>query len=126
MSVIIAGLASKPKLILYAEDYGITAEAVERYQYRKPVLGKVIRVELQFNEPLITKGDDGWNMLIEGEEDVLALSGCNCGYAGEGPRGAITILADIGVPEDQYKEVISNKYLLFTLVNGTWSCEAVS
>ena len=124
MSVIAAGLLSKPKLVLYTDDDGITEEALERYRYRKPVLGKVVRIELQFNEPLLTKGDRGWNMLIEGEQ-VLALSGCNCGYGGEGPRGAKTILDDIGIPEDQAKQVFVSRYLLFTIINDSWVSEAV-
>lgn len=46
---------------------------------------------------------------FEGKE--IWLSGCNCGYQGEGPRGSIRILQQIGIDKDLSEKVYSNDIL---------------
>lgn len=52
------------------------------------------------------------NMIIrdfEGKE--IWLSGCNCGYSGEGPSGSMSILQQIGIDNDLAQKVYSNDIL---------------
>jgi len=39
----------------------------------------------------------GYTMKIEANGYKVLLSGCNCGYGGEGPHGSLKVLEDIGV-----------------------------
>ena len=48
------------------------------------------------------------------------LSGCNCGYHGEGPSGARKLLLNLDVPDDIAAEVYCNRVVKFIKSDNTW------
>ncbi|CAK8583844.1 hypothetical protein BMEGG_06102 [Priestia megaterium] len=55
--------------------------------------------------------------------DEFRTSGCNCGYLGEGPRGTISILEELGI-EDAESIVTYNAVIYIDMKNGTPKVEA--
>lgn len=97
-------------------DYGdgVTQISLEAWECCKGFIGRVTSIMACF-EPLFvrtrrsscgTDYDVHWNLRIEGEAGVLYLSGCNCGYGGEGPNGTRRILEELGVPPERARELM--------------------
>lgn len=62
------------------------------------------------NENLIIKGDTN---------NELRISGCNCGYSGEGPRSSIYILQKLGVKDPLLEKVfLTKRAVQFEMING--------
>lgn len=51
-------------------------------------------------------GQGGKILEIEGTEGVMRLTGCTCGYGGEGPQGTAEVLKDIGVSHQDAVELM--------------------
>lgn len=97
------------------EGYGITTKSLEYWNKNKDKLGTIQEVACSF-DPIhveaILGGEGGlitpleYNLKIIGSNGVMYLSGCNCGYGGEGPNGTRRILEELGISHDKAVELI--------------------
>jgi len=86
-------MAEKVKDLI--EDSGITEYSLNYYLNHRTELGTV----------KTAKCGPG-HLEIEGDEGHMRLSGCTCGYAGEGPHGTAKILRDLGVSETDAERIM--------------------
>jgi len=76
-------------MIITDEGGGITQESLKLFESWKGKFGEIIWLHVNrsddYNAPL-------FSCEIHGMDNTMLLSGCNCGYGGEGPTGTIKIL----------------------------------
>ena len=70
---------------------GVTEISLGVFYANKDKLGTIEEVECM---------GSSHNLIIYGSNDNMELSGCRCGYKGEGPRGTATILNELGLNPD--------------------------
>jgi len=113
-------------MILKDSGGGITRESLEFWNQNKSKIGLPIRLEASF-EGLHTedrKTDSGitypveYNCVIHGYLGDILLSGCNCGYGGEGPNGTARILAELGLPLEQARSIMWHKNFEYDVLSG--------
>jgi len=75
--------------VLHDDGGGVTARSLAYFRRNGQRLGRVLEV--------IIDRDRLFSMEIHGSEGLMLLSGCNCGYGGEGPNGNLEILKALGV-----------------------------
>lgn len=103
-------------MMLRDSGHGITEQSLQFWHENKDKIGRVEALEASF-EPLMIDVDDDetgifeWNVEIRGSGGSIFLSGCNCGYGGEGPNGTATILAELGVPIDEARRLMCQKHI---------------
>ena len=106
---------------------GITERSLKFWNENKSKIGKVTHVEVS-EEGLQTedrKSESGitypveYNTMITGTQGSILLSGCNCGYGGEGPNGTAKILAELGLHIDKARKAMYQK----TIHYDTLTCE---
>ncbi len=100
------------------EGHGITVKSLEFWDQHKLLIGEVTHVAGSF-EPLafvpipdpsdITLAPLEYNLKIYGLYGTILLSGCNCGYSGEGPNGTRKILEELGIDHDKAVELAHRK-----------------
>jgi len=95
--------------VLHDDGGGITARSLEYFHRHIHRLGRVLEVNLN--------RDALFGMEIRGTEGIMLLSGCSCGYNGEGPRGSIEVLRALGV-DDAESRVFSARHIRFDLRDG--------
>jgi len=101
----------------YKDDgCGITVESLEFWDQHKPLIGEVTRIACSFRPLRVdVKLHNGYiipleyNLKIFGTRGTILLSGCSCGYGGEGPNGTRRILEELGVDHDRAMELIHQK-----------------
>ncbi len=114
---------------MYLKDDGggITRESLEFWNQHKGDIGKILTVDVS-DEGLHTedrKSESGitypveYNTLITGTQGTILLSGCNCGYGGEGPNGTAKILAELGLTLTQARAIMWQKRIHFDVRTGT-------
>ncbi len=86
------------------EGHGITAKSLEFWDQHKLLIGEVTHIAGSF-EPLELE----YNLKIYGLYGTILLSGCTCGYGGEGPNGTRKILEELGIDHDKAMELVSQK-----------------
>lgn len=109
----------------YKDDGGgITERSLAFWDANKGKIGKVNAIEVG-KEPLVKElGQEGYeveyNMIITGTEGAIWLSGCACGYPGEGSTGTEKIFKDLGVQDAAIKElgIPISDYLHLTFTDG--------
>jgi len=97
--------------------YGITQNSLDYWHENKHLIGDVKYLACSFNPLLvdteITKDSIisplEYTLKIVGTNGVIFLSGCNCGYGGEGPNGTRKILEELGINHDKAMELIYQK-----------------
>ena len=106
----------------YDDGGGITVRSLEFWHENKHRIGEVLSLEASL-EPLRTAdgelrttmtdltGFEEWNVEIKGENGSIFLSGCNCGYGGEGPNGTAKILAELGLPIEKARKAMVQKII---------------
>jgi len=78
--------------LLYDGGGGVTQASLKFFREHKRYLGRVIAVACGE----IPNGSGNWRTVITGTLGIIILSGCSCGYAGEGPHGLYEILQELG------------------------------
>lgn len=100
---------------MYLKDKGggITVESLKFWNENKNSIGKVTHVEVSadglFFEDRTENGITypvEYNFLAFGSQGAILLSGCNCGYGGEGPNGTAKILAELGLPMEVARQAM--------------------
>ena len=112
---------------MYLKDDGggITVRSLEFWNEYKDKVGLVFGLEASV-DALHTENrtENGitypieYNCIIYGYKADILLSGCNCGYGGEGPNGTAKILAELGVPIESARTAMLHKHLKFDLLAG--------
>ena len=109
-------------MILKDEGHGITRRSLEFWQENKSRLGEPLSVYARKNGVYHEMVDDDgmsypleWNVMIIGTQDDILLSGCTCGYGGEGPNGTAKILAELGIPIETAREIMHNEIIMVNL-----------
>jgi hypothetical protein len=114
-------------MFLKDEGGGITRESLEFWNRHKHDIGNILTVDVSA-EGLQTedrKSESGYtypveyNMMVTGTQGTILLSGCNCGYGGEGPNGTAKILAELGLTINQARAVMWQKRIHFDVRTGT-------
>ena len=94
--------------------YGITRESLEFWRINRPKIGPVLSVECK-NDLRCETSTDGhpleYTCIIHGRDGEIWLSGCTCGYGGEGPHGTARVLMEIGVPEERAHSMMLNDHV---------------
>lgn len=102
---------------------GVTQISLEVWKRSRARLGRIVSVRASI-EPLLVRivrspdgsqYDLGWTLRIEGEHGILYLSGCNCGFGGEGPNGTRRILEELGVAPDRARELMLMREFMIDL-----------
>jgi hypothetical protein len=78
---------------------GSTESALVAFDFFKERMGKITNVTC-------AESDTGSHLIVKGSKRDLDLTGCNCGYGGQGPRGTMTVLMKLGVPAKEAEELI--------------------
>ena len=93
---------------------GITERSLSFWKQKKDYIGRVVKVEAhqdclyrekQYSGPGIEHFLE-WNLRITGSKGSILLSGCNCGYGGEGPNGTRRILMELGIEYSKAEELM--------------------
>ena len=103
MLVYVEGLLSMVKdswRVWQDGGHGITSKSLRYFDSLKGKLGRIDDVHIDKRRTM--------SMEITCERGVVLLSGCNCGYGGEGPHGSIEILKKMGVEETLTTRVITS------------------
>ena len=105
---------------LYQDDGGgITVKSLKFWDQHKKLIGKVNQIEadrdyIECERKPMTGG--GWlqkdySVRITGNKGTILLSGCNCGYGGEGPNGTRQILEELGLTNEQARNLMIRKHI---------------
>lgn len=102
--------------------YGVTKHSLIFFQKHLADIGDIQEVLVKNS---YDKKEDKWNlftMKIKGEKGVIYLSGCNCGYGGEGPHGTYEIIKKIGITNKSFWEtkIPYHDKIKWIKVNGKW------
>jgi len=85
-------------LIFIKDPTGGTDASLEYFKKHKHELGKITTLSCDKNSKLKIYGNNG----------TMELSGCTCGYSGQGPRGTQEILESVGF-SSEFAEVASHQ-----------------
>ena len=75
--------------VLHDDGGGVTQSSLKYFRRHVRKIGQCFEVNID--------QDRLFSMEIQGNNGVLLLSGCNCGYGGEGPHGTLEVLRTLGV-----------------------------
>ena len=94
--------------VLKDNGHGITRHSLDFWLANKGKIGPVLSIEVR-DDLHVAQSPEGYPLeypcAIYGTEGIIRLSGCTCGYGGEGPTGTATILEDIGVPSEEAQKL---------------------
>ena len=91
---------------------GITRVSLDYWEKNKGKLGPISYVWASFDgmpDESVRDYPLEYNLVLAGERGVVFLSGCNCGYGGEGPNGTRKILEELGMPEQDARQLMYKK-----------------
>jgi len=113
-------------MIIKDEGHGITEKSLEFWQVSKHRLGNILAVVVTAKPLLVEQRKDcgitydvEYNFTAQGTAGVIYLSGCNCGYGGEGPNGTAKILAELGLPFVAARAAVLSQKVEFDLQTDT-------
>jgi hypothetical protein len=100
---------------------GVTAWSLDFWNSNKAGIGKISRILISLG-PLAadikkTPGPEGREYYVDyyfvayGASGVIMLSGCTCGYNGEGPHGTAKILVELGMTQENASRLILSKHI---------------
>jgi len=96
-------------MLLKDDGNGVTAESLDFWRANKDKIGPVSFVEVH-DDLHVEQSPEGYPLeypcAIYGADGVIYLSGCTCGYGGEGPNGTAKILADVGLPLEEARKLV--------------------
>lgn len=95
--------------ILKDSGHGVTRQSLEFWRRNRSRIGDILSIEVR-DDLHCESHPDGYPVeytcMITGADGVIYLSGCTCGYAGEGPNGTARLLTDIGVPPEEARRMM--------------------
>jgi hypothetical protein len=95
---------------------GITARSLAFWRANKAGIGPVLSIEVR-DDLLVETSPDGYPVeypcVITGTDGSICLSGCTCGYGGEGPNGTRMILVDLGVPPKEAQKMMLQESICY-------------
>lgn len=112
-------------LVLKDGGHGVTKKSLEFWSFNRSRIGKITHIEVSREalrqddkkyEDITYKVD--YTLIAHGEKGEIWLSGCNCGYSGEGPNGTARILAEFGFPLDRGRLIMLYKRIDFRPEKG--------
>lgn len=99
------------KMKIYKDQgHGITRMSLDFWREKRNLIGRTIKVECDLI-PIHKEVDPEtsmaleWSLKITGTKGIILLSGCNCGYGGEGPHGTAIILRELGIEYDKAEKL---------------------
>jgi hypothetical protein len=105
--------------------HGITVESLKFWNENKGSIGRLMHVQVSAEGVLIEdRTENGitypveYNLMVTGTKGIILLSGCNCGYGGEGPNGTAKILAELGVPIESARLAMTHQHIHFNVITG--------
>ena len=102
--------------ILKDPGHGVTRKSLDFWAANKSKIGPVLSIEVDDNlhSELSPEGYPlEYPCAIYGADGMIRLSGCTCGYGGEGPNGTAKILMDIGVEREAARRLMLQKPLSY-------------
>ncbi len=109
------------RMYLKDEGHGVTRKSLAFWQENKHLIGKVICIEGDREGLYKEERESGgipytvdYTLLIFGTRGAILLSGCNCGYGGEGPNGTAKILHELGSTMDDAHRTMCYKQFHFS------------
>lgn len=101
--------------VLKDNGHGVTRESLEFWRANRSEIGSVLSVECKKDGLRGDLSPSGvpleYDCIIYGCDGEVWLSGCTCGYGGEGPHGTARVLMDLGVPEDRALNMMLRDYI---------------
>lgn len=103
----------------------VTNLSLQFFRKTKEKIGKPLKIEcvyLRKGRPIV------YNTRIGGTDGEILLSGCNCGYSGEGPYGLYQILWELDVETRRYEEspIVAHDRIVYTYVEDHWDVKCPS
>lgn len=113
----------------YLDDGGgVTQTSIKFFCQNKNKIGDV-RIVMASKDGLASENKSGYQVnytcVIIGSDGSIYLSGCNCGYGGEGPNGTAKILAQLGVPLDLARHVMYCDNINYDVKSGIIKCDGI-
>ena len=100
-----------PWKVYHDQGGGVTRVSLDYFHRLYRRLGKICRVSIDQHRV--------FSMEIRGVDGVMLLSGCNCGYGGEGPHGTFEVLKELGVTDEAtLAKVFTEPYLEIRVRQG--------
>ena len=103
-------------MLLKDDGGGITVRSLQFWNENKDKVGLIIGLEASVDAiHTENRTENGitypveYNCKIYGYLGDILLSGCNCGYGGEGPNGTAKILAELGLPIEKARKAMYQK-----------------
>jgi len=100
------------------EGHGITRTSLAFWDQNKHQVGRIMRVVVADVIERVTSPAgyaSEYSMIIYGSTGMIILSGCNCGYGGEGPNGTAKILVELGMSVDEARRMMYEKRIDYRL-----------
>ena len=88
------------------ENSGVTEKSVDFYKKNIDKIGAVIGIACD------ARTGEKANLYIFGSRDAMRLTGCSCGYGGEGPHGTAKILQTLGIAEEEAEKIIYESFFI--------------
>lgn len=85
-------------IVLHDSGGGVTQESLEFFQRNYRRIGEIRAVNIDQHRD--------FSMEIVGVDGIMLLSGCNCGYGGEGPHGSVAILETLKVLNEETRSLV--------------------
>jgi hypothetical protein len=95
---------------------GITADSLAFFREHRHQLGSVVAAEVSF--PGLSDHYPYCFELRDDRGNRMFLSGLTAGYSGEGPRGAMEALVEVGFPITDAQRVMHDRQVI--LRQGSW------
>ena len=111
-------------MILKDGGDGITDKSLKFWNENKSKLGKISHVEVSAEGWIDRDGYEypveyEYNCMIVGKDATMLLSGCNCGYFGQGPHGTAKILTELGLNKSEAERVIGQQTIHYDALRNT-------
>lgn len=110
-------MTTRRVIALKDNGHGVTRESLDFWRANRDRIGPILSVEVQddlYVEPDPEKGYPvEYPCAVYGVGGMIRLSGCTCGYGGEGPHGTAKILEDIGVHPVQAQRMVQQKAVAY-------------
>lgn len=112
-------------MFLKDSGHGITKESLRFWLENRNKIGVITCLEASY-EPLFVEQVQAsagftypleYNVIVSGSNGAIILSGCNCGYGGEGPNGTAQILAELGLPIEKARVITYQKRFEYNIIN---------
>jgi hypothetical protein len=107
--------------VLKDSGHGVTQDSLAFWRANRVKIGSVLSLECK-NDLRGMLSSTGipleYTCIVYGRDGEIWLSGCTCGYSGEGPHGTARVLVDIGVPKKRALQMMLEKVIAYHKKRG--------